>query len=340
MGFWQGMNEGLTYVLDKKAAKESEEQDRAFKTKMYQDQLRSERQGKLFDILVSKGAAASTITDSSHEISVLKQLGASDEVLAEAAGYGGESLQKAIDIIQANKAAVENTPVEFGTTEVDVLLSGAIKTTFEGKEPDYDLAASIYGINPKDLDKPVEGAEGMTYRDLVRVALTPQDTQKVTFLNETVGKPLTGPEVTNILTGAKDSLGDSIKSEIVATSRVASIFAAKASAGTLTEDEKRERDRISARMESLAVAEEDLKKGSVTTAIQLVGGKAILPLLQANSAAVSYNFGQGWGPSIQEYTFNSAEEVQQAVKDYKVFEGDLVIVGGKVLTVRKMARTQ
>lgn len=340
MGFWQGMNEGLTYVLDKKAAKESEEQDRAFKTKMYQDQLRSERQGKLFDILVSKGATASTITDSSHEISVLKQLGASDEVLAEAAGYGGDSLQKAIEIIQANKAAVEGTPLEFGTTQVDALLSTAVKTTFEGKEPDYALAASIYGINPEDLDKPVEGAEGMTYRGLLKGALTPEDAQKVTFLDETVGKPLTGDDVNNILSGAKDSLGDSLKSEIVATSRVASIFAAKASAGTLTEDEKTQRDLINEKMKALAVAEEDLKNGSVTTAIQQVGGKAILPLLQTNSAAVSYNFGQGWGPSIQEYTFNSAEEVQQAVKEYKVFEGDLVIVDGKVLTVRNMARTQ
>lgn len=30
MGFWAGVNEGLTYVLDKKAEKESKEQDRAF----------------------------------------------------------------------------------------------------------------------------------------------------------------------------------------------------------------------------------------------------------------------------------------------------------------------
>lgn len=30
MGFWAGMNEGLTYVLDKKAEKEAKEQDRAF----------------------------------------------------------------------------------------------------------------------------------------------------------------------------------------------------------------------------------------------------------------------------------------------------------------------
>lgn len=30
MGFWAGMNEGLTYVLDKKAEKEAREQDRAF----------------------------------------------------------------------------------------------------------------------------------------------------------------------------------------------------------------------------------------------------------------------------------------------------------------------
>ena len=340
MGFWQGMNEGLTYVLDKKAAKESEEQDRAFKTKMYQDQLRSERQGKLFDILVSKGATASTITDSSHEISVLKQLGASDEVLAEAAGYGGDSLQKAIEIIQANKAAVEGTPLEFGTTQVDALLSTAVKTTFEGKEPDYALAASIYGINPEDLDKPVEGAEGMTYRGLLKGALTPEDAQKVTFLDETVGKPLTDDDVSNILSGAKEGLEDSLKAEIVATSRVASNFAAKASAGTLTEDEKTQRDLNNERMKALAVAEEDLKRGSVTAATQLVGGKAILPFLQTNSAALNYNFGQGWGTSLQELTFNSAEEVEQAVKDFKVFEGDLVIVDGKVRTVRNRARSQ
>lgn len=340
MGFWAGMNEGLTYVLDKKAAKESEEQDRAFKTKMYQDQLRSERQGKLFDILVSKGAATSTISDSSHEIKVLKQLGASDEVLAEAAGYGGESLQKLIDIVQRNQAAVKDTPLEFGTTQIDALLSTAVETTLEGKEPDYDLAASIYGINPEDLDKPVEGAEGMTYRDLVRGALTPQDTQEVTFLDETVGKPLTDDDVNTILSGAKEGLGDSLKAEIVATSKVASNFADLATDRTLTEIEKNQSDSINERMKALAEAEEDLKRGSVTAATRLVGAKAILPFLQTNSAAINYNFGQGWGPSLQELTFNSAEEVEQAVADYKVFEGDLVIVDGKVRTVRNRARSQ
>lgn len=340
MGFLTGLSEGLTYVLDKKAEKEAKEQDRAYQTEMYQQQLRDGRMDSLFKVALERGAFAQSASSNAHELSVLRQLGASDDVIEKVAAYSPKSLQEAVTKVQEKQAAFAGTPLEFGPVQIDALLSTAVSTISEGSNPDYDKAASLLGLNPEELDKPVEGAEGLTYKDLLKGALSTEDTQKVTFLDETVGKPLTGDDVDNILSGAKDSLGDSLKSEIVATSRVASTFAAKASAGPLTEAEKLESARINARMKSLAVAEEDLKRGSVTAAIQLVGGKAILPLLQTNSAAVRYNFGPGWGPSIQEYTFNSAEEVQQAVRDYKVFEGDLVIVDGKVLTVRNMARTQ
>jgi len=65
MGFWQGMNEGLTYVLDKKSAETSAEADRAFQREMYQKQLVEGRRDKLLELIVARGqdvAASSALT--------------------------------------------------------------------------------------------------------------------------------------------------------------------------------------------------------------------------------------------------------------------------------------
>jgi hypothetical protein len=65
MGFWAGMNEGLTYVLDKKAAKETEDRAYAFKEKEYQRTLADGRIDKLIELKaarVERDREASVVT--------------------------------------------------------------------------------------------------------------------------------------------------------------------------------------------------------------------------------------------------------------------------------------
>jgi hypothetical protein len=338
MGFLTGLSEGLTYVLERKAEKEAKEQDRAYQTEMYQQQLRDGRMDSLFKVALERGAFAQSAANNTHELSVLRQLGASDEMLEMVAGYSTESLQEAVTTLQEKRKAREGSPLTVGPAEVDAFLSTAVNTVSEGGDPDYNKAAALLGLDPEDLDKPFAG--GMTYEDILKGALGTQRTGKTTFLDTYTGKPLTGTDVTNILTGAREGLEDSLKAEIVATSRVARGFAAKAAAKTLTDREKTQNNIIIAKQRALAEAEEDLKNGSVTAAIQLVGGQAIMPLLQTNSAALNYNFGQGWVSSINKYTFSSNEDLQKAVDEHRVNPGDLVVVNGVIGTAIDRPRTQ
>jgi len=54
MGFWQGINEGLTYVLDQKAAKETEDRAYAFKREEYQKTLLAAYQDRYIERLAKK----------------------------------------------------------------------------------------------------------------------------------------------------------------------------------------------------------------------------------------------------------------------------------------------
>ena len=338
MGFLTGLSEGLAYVLDKKAEKEAKEQDRAYQTEMYQQQLRDGRMDSLFKVALERGAFAQSASSNTHELSVLRQLGASDEMLEKVAGYSTESLQEAITTLQGKNKAREGSPLTVGPAEVDAFLSTAVSTVSEGSDPDYSKAAALLGLDPEDLDQPFAG--GMSVKDVVKGALVNPDTRKTTFLDTFTGKPLSDDDVRNILGGAKENLGDSLKADIVATARQTAFFSEKEKTTPLTEKEKGLKNAANERLKLLNEASEELASGSVTSAIQLVGGQAIMPFLQTNSTALAYNFGQGWVSSIQKYTFASEEELQKAVNEYRVNPGDLVVVNGEIGTAVDGRRTQ
>jgi hypothetical protein len=327
------MNEGLTYVLDQKAAKESEEQDRAFKTKMYQDQLRDGRMDSLLKIALEREAFTQSASNNTHELSVLKQLGASDEMLVEVAAYGPESLQEAVTLIQEKQAALAGTPLEFGPAQIDTLLSTAVSTVSEGSNPDYAKASTLLGLNPEDLDKPFAG--GLTYEDVLKGALANPPTRKTTFIDVPKGKPLTTTDINTLQEGASKNLEDSLSVDKVTTqSQATAIREKEASGSVLTEEEMRIRDTLNARLVQLDKASEELKKGSSRTAIELVGGQAIMPYLMNNPIALEYSFGAGWDSAIQSYVFVSEDALREAASQGRVKPGDVVIVNGKTGTVR------
>jgi len=54
MGFWQGMNEGLTYVLDRKAAREADEKAYAFEREKYQRTLLENRREAYLELAAKR----------------------------------------------------------------------------------------------------------------------------------------------------------------------------------------------------------------------------------------------------------------------------------------------
>ncbi len=333
MGFWQGMNEGLTYVLDKKAAEASEEKQYAFRREEYQRQLIDGRMDSLFKVALERGAFAQSASSTAHELSVLRQLGASDDVLEKVAEYGPESLQEAVTKVQERQAAFAGTPLEFGPVQIDALLSTAVSTVSEGSNPDYNKAASLLGLNPEDLDKPFAG--GMTYEDILKGALTNPPTRKTTFIDVPKGKPLTTTDISTIQDGANKNLGDSLNVDKITTQSQATAIREKEAAGSiLTEEEMRLRDTLNARLVQIDKASEELKKGSSMAAIEIAGGQAIMPYLMNNPIALEYSFGAGWDSAIQSYVFASEDALREAASQGKVRPGDVVIVNGKTGTVR------
>lgn len=333
MGFWAGVNEGLTYVLDKKAEKEAKEQDRAYQTEMYQKQLRDGRMDSLFNVALERGAFAQSASSNAHELSVLRQLGASDDVLEKVAAYSPESLQEAVTKIQEKQAAFAGTPLEFGPVQIDALLSTAVSTVSEGSNLDYDKAASLLGLDPEDLDQPFAG--GMSVKDVVKGALVNPDTRKTTFIDVPNGKPLTTTDIDNIQAGANKNLRDSLNVDKITTQSQATAIREKEAAGSiLTEEEMRLRDTLNARLVQIDKASEELEEGSSMSAIKIAGGQAIMPYLMNNPIALEYSFGAGWDSAIQSYVFASEDALREAASQGKVRPGDVVIVNGKTGTVR------
>lgn len=318
---------------DERAARKAElEETRAWEEKTYMERLKQERTDALFKIALERGAFTSGLQDVSHELSVLKELGASEETLAKISSYGPTALQEAITKIQENRSNVAGTPLEFGPTQVEALLSTAVSTTSPGGVPDINKAASILGLTPEELDQPYAG--GMSVRDVVTKSLGTPATTKTTFLDQPQGKPLDTSDITNIQEGAKKGLEDALLSQEIYFSQQAARLREKEATEGLTEDEVKARDNFNKSLTDLNGAKEDLKRGSVNAAVTLVGGQAIMPFLINNPIALEYSFGPTWDQAISSYVFSSEEELKEAAQQGRIKPGDTVIVNGKSGTVR------
>jgi hypothetical protein len=89
MGFWQGLNEGLTYVLDKKAAKETEDRAYAFKREEYQQTLLAAYQERYIERLAKKSETEEAMK---AELSMGIKLGLTDRTALSLQNTGQLSL--------------------------------------------------------------------------------------------------------------------------------------------------------------------------------------------------------------------------------------------------------
>lgn len=349
MGFWQGLNEGLTYVMEDKARKKeleaarqeraSERQaDIALEEKRFERtrelQLQDQKAASKLAIdknlmeYVSKTSLYDTeAKDRQQELSVLKAMGASEEVLAQAATLDKASLQEAVTFAKKKREEYAGSPLEFGSAGLNAFISSAVTTVKSGKAPNMEVAARMFGIAPEDMEKPF--VEGMTYKEAIAKALTLPATQETTFIGTDAGAPLKLADIETIKGGAEKSLLDALNQRSLVVSSEAAALNTKNATTPLTEEERKTVEKLNEQIDEIRIAKEELAKGSVGSSINLVGGQALIPYFTNAPTAMKYDFGPEWQSATSRYTFNTREEMLAAFDAKRVFVGDYVIIAGK-----------
>lgn len=343
MGFWQGLDQGLTYVMEDKARKkelEDARQERAAERQANRDyQLEDQKAANKLVIdkamaeLLSKTALYdSEAKDIAHELSVLKSMGVSEDVLTTAATLDKTSLQQAVTYAKDMQTKYAGSPLEFGTAGLNAFLSSAVTTIKSGKTPNMDVAAKIFGIAPEDLDK--EFVSGKTYKDVIAGALTTPPTQETTFLGTEGAAPLKIADIETIRTGAEKSLLDALNQRSVNAGREAAALNTIASDRELSQVEAARQTSLNEELASLSAAKDELEKGGVASAINLVGGQALIPFFANSPTAMSYDFGPAWSSATSRYTFADEVALKEAADAGRIVPGDYVIVNGVAGRVR------
>jgi hypothetical protein len=82
------------------------------------------------------------------------------------------------------------------------------------------------------------------------------------------------------------------------------------------------------------VAKKELDKDAVDSAINIVGGQALIPYFTNAPAAMKYDFGPAWTSATERYTFADEAALKEAALAGRIMPGDYVIVNGVAGRVR------
>jgi hypothetical protein len=343
MGFWQGLNEGLTFVIEQKTRKnelEAARQERAAERAADREyQLQDQKAANklvidkaMADLISKTSLYDKEAEDVAHELSVLKGLGATEEVLANAATLGKTALQEAVTYAKGMQEKYAGSPLEFGEAGLNAFLSSAVTTVKEGKAPNMAVAAKMFGITPEDMEKEFVG--GKTYKDVIAGALTIPATRETTFLGTEGAAPLKLADIETIKTGANNALLDALNQRSITVGREAAGLNTIASDRALTQEETERRTSLNEELASLSTAKDELEKGGVASAINLVGGQALIPFFANSPVAMSYDFGPAWSSATSRYTFADEDALREAANAGRILPGDYVIVNGVAGRVR------
>jgi hypothetical protein len=286
----------------------------------------------LADLAAKNNLYDSEAKDIAQELSVLKAMGASPEVLLQAAELDKTALQEAVEYAKKARSSYAGSPLEFGSAGLNAFLSTAVTTRREGKTPNMDVAASMFGIAPEDLDKSFAGDR--TYRDIISEAFTLPPTQETTFIGTDPAKPLETADIETIKTGAQNALKDALNQKTLTIAQAAATLNSAAANRVLTEEEQTQRDSYNLELSKIATAKGELDKDAVQSAIDIVGGQALIPYFINAPAAMSYDFGPVWSSATSRYTFADEAALREAANAGRILPGDYVIVNGVAGRVR------
>ena len=281
-----------------------------------------------------------------ENINILKSLGASDNLIAEASGYDAADLDEVVQDLLKNKDDYAGTRMALGPDKVDAYLSALVKTTTPGTKPNKILLAKQAGIDIDLLDEEVEGMEGVTNWDLISQQLSTQTRTKVANTTS-YGKALSVSDIAAVKKAANDNVAaDLIAMQGRDSEEQRRLYAINTSGMNRTELEahRNKIQNISKRMSQTTNAQEALDNGNTLLAIQIVGAESILQEIYNTPNAVYQDFGaysdalityndwveMGKPANTPPRIFDTKDQVKEIVSTGSLFRNDIVIVNGQV----------
>lgn len=163
MGFWVGMNEGLTYVLDKRAEKESEDRAYAFKREEYQRGLLENRRERYLQLAAKR---AETENAMGAQLKTAINLGVVEKAAIALQNSGQLSLfldqydkNKKVDlkfVEDLNLAVLQNLG-DAGDETISAALVNGVSTERDTTDPEESSMAIVEAIynatTPEELDR-------------------------------------------------------------------------------------------------------------------------------------------------------------------------------------------
>ena len=228
-----------------------------------------------------------------ENINILKSLGASDNLIAEANGYDAADLDEVVQDLLKKKDAYAGTRMALGPDKIDSYLSALVKTTTPGTKPNKILLAKQAGIDIDLLDEEVEGMEGVTNWDLISQQLSTQTRTRVANTTS-YGKQLSVSDIK----GVKEAANNNVEVDLIAmqgrdSEEQRRLIAMDKSSMSRTELEAHNNkiQSLSKRMSQTGRAKDALGRGNAALAIQIVGGESILQEIYNTPNAVYQDFG-------------------------------------------------
>jgi hypothetical protein len=167
MGFWQGMNEGLTYVLDRKAAREADEKAYAFEREKYQRTLLENRREAYLE-LAAKRAEREAAQNAQLSMGIGLGLTETGAILLQNSGQLGFFLDqydknKKVDpeYVKDLNVFLEDKLKEAGSDTFSRAMVLGVSTERDTKDPEQSVLAmveAIYGAtSSEELDEISKG---------------------------------------------------------------------------------------------------------------------------------------------------------------------------------------
>ena len=232
-----------------------------------------------------------------ENINILKSLGASDNLIAEANGYDAADLDEVVQDLLKKKDAYAGTRMALGPDKVDAYLSALVKTTTPGTKPNKILLAKQAGIDIDLLDEEVEGMEGVTNWDLISQQLSTQTRTRVANTTS-YGKALSVSDIASIKQAANDNVAADLiemQGRDAEEQRRLLAISNSSSFNNMSREEKEAHrnkvQNISKRMSQTEKAKDALDANNPALAIQIVGGESILQEIYNTPNAVYQDFG-------------------------------------------------
>jgi hypothetical protein len=163
MGFWQGANEGLTYVLEKKAAQDSEDKMYAFKREEYQKTLLENRRERYLQIAAKRAETEGVMA---AEINTAISLGLTDTTALALQNSGQLGLfldqydkNKRVDpeFVKDLNLTVTKYLKEAGDEAISTAMVNGVSTGRDTRDPEESSLALVEAIysatTPEQMDE-------------------------------------------------------------------------------------------------------------------------------------------------------------------------------------------